>query len=128
LTGYSVHPAATGEPVVDPPAAGLEVLLFWDIPAGKWLDGLNLSLRALYRGAQVVDPVSGVPVQSDRSAPVHGLWHSDAAYTQAVDGYHLPLPAPADSLQLIVYTTGPDGFHNLAVVDLSFDQYQKAGP
>lgn len=119
LVGYAALPTPSGAPVNHDPAASLDVTLLWQVDTGTWSDSLAISVRPMRGGSSLLD-ANGQPIQQDRQRPVHGLWRDSAAFSPLViaDGYRLPLPQPADGLQVIVYTSDADGFHNVAEIHL----------
>jgi hypothetical protein len=126
LLGYSVQPAARGEPVLRPdqqPPTGLDLLLFWQVsapgPSGEW----SISVRPFHGDQPVTDP-SGAGVQNDSPGPVHGLRAFSAipAGETVADGYRLPTYGqPVDTLLVILYRATEDGFENLAEVRLPLE-------
>lgn len=125
LTGYTAQPAPGGAPANAGASPDLDVTLFWRVASGVWPAELAASVRPLRDGSSLLD-ASGSPIQQDRTRPVHGLWR-DLAEPQAVliaDGYRLPRSRSAQELLVIVYTSGADGFHNLAEIRLPVPQPQ----
>jgi hypothetical protein len=113
LLGYAVAPAPSGAPVTAAPPAA-DVTLFWQLADG-WPAGLGVSLRPT-RGGGFIDDGTGAIIQRDAGAPGQGL-----APTSGIvrDAQHVPLPAGADGVTLIVYRTTESGFENLLETTLS---------
>lgn len=125
LAGYTAQPAPGGAPVNSGASPDLDVTLFWRVASGIWPAELAISVRPLRDGGNLLD-AGGSPIQQDRTRPVHGLWH-DLPEPQAAliaDGYRLPGSRAAQEVLVIVYTSGADGFHNLAEIRLAVPQPQ----
>ncbi|GIV77482.1 MAG: hypothetical protein KatS3mg050_1876 [Litorilinea sp.] len=124
LERIAVTPAPQGAPVRRQAPPGLDVTLYWRLPATGWPQGLSISLRPTRGGALIPapeDPAGGF-IQQDRPGPAHGHltlsgWPPDEP---VADGYRLPLPAmgQVDGLQLVLYRVVDGGFETVAVLDL----------
>lgn len=113
LVALTAAPTPTGAPLNPALPPGLDVTITWYLPNGAWPDQHAISLRPLAGGAPLT-AADGAAIQSDRSRPVHTLWRDADRPALVTDTYRLPTPSPADALLLILYTTTPAGFVNLA--------------
>lgn len=137
LIGAAVEAAPQGDPVTVTPAGAvypaLDVVLSWALADGTWPEGVQISVRPLRNGSQMIDPATNTPIQQDRPRPVHGLYRdvtppNDAGDTMPIvvhDGYRLPLPPPladeANGILVIAYRATDAGFENLAEITYTFD-------
>src|SRR5690606_9463592 len=97
LISAAVEAAPQGEPlrVAVPPA--VDVVLSWELADGTWPEGVQISVRPLRSGNQIIDPANNAPIQQERPRPVHGLYQAPAEIDPGTpiivhDGYRLPLP------------------------------------
>lgn len=130
LISAAVEAAPQGEPlrVAVPPA--VDVVLSWELADGTWPEGVQISVRPLRSGNQIIDPANNAPIQQDRPRPVHGLYQAPAEIDPGTpiivhDGYRLPLPpalaGEANGVLVIAYRSTDDGFENLAEIPYAFD-------
>ena len=121
LEAWAVDPAASGAPVTAATQA-IEVTLWWRMAQG-WPEGVHLSLRPTFDGELIANPDGSGILQTDASAPMHGLW-SRAAGSPLRDAYRVPLQQPfprgANGLVLLLYRATDDGFETVAEVMLPF--------
>jgi hypothetical protein len=120
LAGYTITPAPAPIPATGISQPALDVMLFWELKA-DWPETFALSVRPAAQGQFLADPTQpGAIIQVDRPRPAHGLLSIEAAPTPIVvaDGYRLPLPGPADEVQVIVYRPTATGFENVAQIRL----------
>lgn len=96
----------------------LDVTLFWLVEGGSTPGDWAISVRALAEGVPLTR--GGELILQDRPGPVHGLrpFSAIAPGQVVVDSYRLPAARSADTLHVILYRQGEDGFDNLAELRL----------
>jgi hypothetical protein len=123
LAGYTAQPAPAPLPATVPSQPALDVTLFWQLQT-DWPEALALSVRPTHNGQFLPDPAQpGAIIQADRTRPAHGLLTIEAANPILVaDSYRLPLPGPADGVQVILYRPTATGFENVTQFSLPLAQ------
>ncbi len=122
LHGFDSAHAPDGDPVTAVPS-GLDVTLYWQMPAAGWPSGVNISVRPTIGGNFIADSARADAIlQTDRALPADGLGDSlilPVGDMLLLDPYRFEQAGEADGLLVLLYQATDVGFENLAEVRLS---------